>query len=257
MLDITVTAQLIKMARKKIGMTQQELANKVFRTKQAVSNWERGKNYPDEIAREDLEKVLNIKLHKEDMNSTIDLKPLSVPQLKSLTEIDKLNDLISQVDLIVKSVTVDMFEHTVRKMLTLTLLEILGHEIYYQQHIQKYYLEEPLDWDMIASDLECLINDDDDWILYEGHHYHSKKGLIGDKIYCMANQIGGELFEDFDETGFRKGFEQQIGRYGEACGYDLLKLLPRMDSDIMVIYKTVILDSIDICRSQLIEDSNS
>ena len=39
MLDINITAKIIKTARKKAGLTQDQLAEKIFVTKQAVSNW--------------------------------------------------------------------------------------------------------------------------------------------------------------------------------------------------------------------------
>lgn len=39
--------QQIKSYRTKLNMSQEELANKVFVTRQTVSNWETNKNYPD------------------------------------------------------------------------------------------------------------------------------------------------------------------------------------------------------------------
>lgn len=40
-------AQAIKERRKALGLTQQELANRLFVSRQTVSNWENGKNFPD------------------------------------------------------------------------------------------------------------------------------------------------------------------------------------------------------------------
>lgn len=37
----------IKQQRTKLGMTQAEVAEKLFVTRQTVSNWEQSKNYPD------------------------------------------------------------------------------------------------------------------------------------------------------------------------------------------------------------------
>lgn len=37
----------IKKYRQSIKLTQEELAEKIYVTRQTVSNWERGKNYPD------------------------------------------------------------------------------------------------------------------------------------------------------------------------------------------------------------------
>ena len=63
MLDLSTTAKLIKEARRRAGMTQDQLAEKLYVTKQAVSNWERAINLPDEQVRENIENSLGIKLH--------------------------------------------------------------------------------------------------------------------------------------------------------------------------------------------------
>ena len=45
-------ATLIKEYRTKTGMTQQELADKVFVTRQTISKWELGKSEPDNVSLE-------------------------------------------------------------------------------------------------------------------------------------------------------------------------------------------------------------
>lgn len=40
-------AEALKKRRQELGITQQELADKLFVSRQTVSNWENGKNYPD------------------------------------------------------------------------------------------------------------------------------------------------------------------------------------------------------------------
>ncbi|MFQ9891377.1 MAG: helix-turn-helix transcriptional regulator [Streptococcus sp.] len=52
-------ATLIKEYRTKTGMTQQELADKVFVTRQTISKWELGKSEPDNVSL-DLFKEMNI-----------------------------------------------------------------------------------------------------------------------------------------------------------------------------------------------------
>ena len=44
---MTSVGENIKNTRKKIGITQEELAEKLSVTRQAVSNWENGKTEPD------------------------------------------------------------------------------------------------------------------------------------------------------------------------------------------------------------------
>lgn len=43
-------SEMIKEARIKKGMTQQELANSVYVTRQTISKWELGKSIPDEVS---------------------------------------------------------------------------------------------------------------------------------------------------------------------------------------------------------------
>ena len=49
---------------------------------------------------------------------------------------------------------------------------------------------------------------------------------ISRKIHAIIYKIGAELFEDFDENGYRDGYIQQVAGEGESCGYDLIKLFP-------------------------------
>ena len=55
---------IIMQARKKINMSQNALAKKLFVTRQAVSNWELGKSYPDVSVVFKLCKILNIDIKK-------------------------------------------------------------------------------------------------------------------------------------------------------------------------------------------------
>ena len=53
-------ATLIKEYRTKTGMTQQELADKVFVTRRTISKWELGKSEPDNVSLDLLFKEMNI-----------------------------------------------------------------------------------------------------------------------------------------------------------------------------------------------------
>lgn len=46
-MDLIQTGKLIAESRKEKGLTQEQLANKLFVTKKAVSKWECGKGFPD------------------------------------------------------------------------------------------------------------------------------------------------------------------------------------------------------------------
>lgn len=47
MLDYSVIGNFIKEERQKLGLTQEELGEKLFVTRQAISKWEQGKSIPD------------------------------------------------------------------------------------------------------------------------------------------------------------------------------------------------------------------
>lgn len=249
MLDLSMTSKLIKEARRKANMTQDELAEKLYVTKQAVSNWERAINFPDEQVRENIEKTLGIKLRNERMNTPYN-PPFkgAIPSLKPLNEMKTVDEVSSAVNEIINCITIDNYVHVVNKMLYLVLMELIGYEIYFEGHCRKYFSDEPLDWATTASELDSLIKDSDSWLV-EDNNYHSTNGnVLSNKIELMAYYIGGELFEDFDENGYRDSFVQQIGGYGEECGHSLVSLIPELNTDISILFKVAIMDIIDILQ---------
>ena len=52
--------EAIRSRRIKLGLTQQQLADEIFVTRQTISKWELGKSVPDPISLELLDKVLNL-----------------------------------------------------------------------------------------------------------------------------------------------------------------------------------------------------
>ena len=255
MFDITRTATLIKRGREEAGLTQDQLAEMLYVTKQAVSNWERGKNLSDEGLRDQIEQVLQIKLHKEKM-STFASKPFltEVPEIKQLESIGEINELLGVVETIIASIKLKEYESVVKKLLYLTLVTLLGYEIYYEKHCCKYYSgehDDELDWASTACNLRDLIKNYDLWPMGKRWRDFRAESFIGKKFECMASRIGGELFEDFDDDGYCDGFVQQIGRCGESCGYDMINLLPDSNTDILVIYKAAVLDVAEMLDSTI------
>ena len=59
-MNLNKISSLIKKKRKSLGMTQTELANKLFVTEKAVSRWETGRGTPDISLLIPLSKELNI-----------------------------------------------------------------------------------------------------------------------------------------------------------------------------------------------------
>lgn len=54
------TGEAIRSRRMKLGLTQQQLADKIFVTRQTISKWELEKSVPDPISLELLDQVLNL-----------------------------------------------------------------------------------------------------------------------------------------------------------------------------------------------------
>ena len=247
MLDSTITGKIIKNARSKIGLTQEQLAEKLFVSKQAVSNWERGINLPDESVRNKLEELLDIKLRNDTVtnrrNTSLVKEGL---YLKPFAEITDMEEVFNAISSLVDTIVLSEYSSVVKRMIRLTLATVLGFEIYYQDHCRHFYSEEPLDWDCTAEDLQRLIDDSDDWLIDRVKLSFGVNGMIARKAKTMSFLIGGELFEDFDDEGYRDGFVQQIGKYADKTGEDLANLLPDSNTDIMLVYKNAIYDLIDV-----------
>ena len=62
-MDAEKTGKIISERRKKLNMTQKELADKLHITDKAVSKWERGLSFPDISVLIPLAEILNISLY--------------------------------------------------------------------------------------------------------------------------------------------------------------------------------------------------
>lgn len=62
-MDAKKTGEFICKSRKKLGMSQKELANKLNITDKAVSKWERGLSFPDISMLIPISEVLGISLY--------------------------------------------------------------------------------------------------------------------------------------------------------------------------------------------------
>lgn len=76
----------LKILRKKESLTQEELGNKLFVTKQAVYKWEKGNNYPDIDNLKNLSHIFKVKLD-DLLNEDLTLK-----QIKSKERVVFMNE---------------------------------------------------------------------------------------------------------------------------------------------------------------------
>ena len=236
MIDNIVLGKMIKDFRDKKGLTQDQLADMVFVTKQAVSNWERGKNRPDEAAREKLTEVLGIRFEGKGAEGE------SKVEIKQIEEIESLDELGLTIDKILETINIDgAYENTVKKLLEMTLWTIIGYERYKFHFDQKNLEGYEFDWGSIAWTLGSLVDEKESYPFEDFRKMESFVNYTGnsikDKLSCYSYTAGAELFEDFDEDGYRQGYPQLVGRYAERYGYLLCSLLPDADNDVMTMYK--------------------
>ena len=225
MIETKELGRYVRRARERAGLTQEQLAEKLFVSKQAVSNWERGANRIDEAVRERLEETLNISLtgkpeSEENMNLDI----------KKLEDIKNLKELYDAYDEILAEVPIDSaFEHSVRRLLHLLLMCVTGYELYINGYHKRNNADEyGIDgWQCISSNLFALLDDMEEYPIPRDNKKAEENHRMRDKIEYMCQTMGGELFEDFDDDGKRvSSFEADCARRGEYDGYDLLDLIP-------------------------------
>ena len=89
-MDLNKISNFIKMKRKELGITQDELAKKLFVTEKAISRWETGKGTPDISLLLPLSKELNIDV-SELLNGENKKSKNEVEQLIEYNEITKAN----------------------------------------------------------------------------------------------------------------------------------------------------------------------
>jgi len=178
----------IKQARTQKGYTQEQLADMLNVTKQAVSNWERGENRIDEGVRESLEEILCISLAP-----SFRRKEMGSKTIKPLEQIDNLDELLGYADQIVEKTPVDSaFSASVSKLLHLVLNVVLGYEIYAlsfkRKADEKENRENPnlpfpnittFDWNDVAEDLMALQDNDDVYPIPRKDNMHLiNKGVV-------------------------------------------------------------------------------
>lgn len=100
-MDLNKISNFIKRKRKELGMTQDELAEKLFVTEKAISRWETGRGTPDISLLLPLSKELNIEV-SELLNGEENKKPKNnIEQLLEYHEITKKNRFNIQFKLVV------------------------------------------------------------------------------------------------------------------------------------------------------------
>jgi len=104
-------------ARKNKNMTQEQLANLLHVGKQAVSNWENGKNDLDPDTMRRLERILGIQLQHRKPQTTVEF---CTEGIKDLRQIQNIREFKAQVETVMDQMPFDAaYGASVRRILTL------------------------------------------------------------------------------------------------------------------------------------------
>lgn len=246
MIDREQAGKLVKLAREKKGMTQEQLGLMIHCTKQQISNLERGKNNFTDEMKELLKKELEIDLFE--FFSKGEVERLSVREEngminKQLYDYKNMQDLRDSVNYILKEVECDpAFEKTVKKLLELTLYATIGYETYIMEPRRRSEEGYALEWGYIAWSIDNLINDSEKWPISDNSDWkHDNKSMLSRKLLYMADEIGAKYFEDFDEGGLKNGYAQQIGRSAEKSVYNIDNIIAGADNALITSYRAGIL----------------
>ena len=88
-MDTVKIGKFIAESRKSVGLTQEELAEKLYITDRAVSKWERGLSLPDASKMLDLCEILNISVNELLNGEKIDMKDYEKKTEELLIEMAK------------------------------------------------------------------------------------------------------------------------------------------------------------------------
>lgn len=151
-MNLNKISKLIKTKRKSLGMTQEELAEKLFVTEKAVSRWETGRGTPDISLLLPLSKVLNIEVAEL---LTGEEKKKDIEKILEYNELTKSNKYNIHFKLVITSYVLSIlifliylrFEYDpnielnyfIRLFLIIisSILIIIGNKIYGDNYVEK------------------------------------------------------------------------------------------------------------------------
>lgn len=105
-------AEIIQAERKKLGLTQNEVAKKIFVTRQAIISWESNKSVPDIYKLRDLSDVFNCDIGHlvgeyaettREINDVCEKTHLSENAIKNLVKYDKGSSIIEIINRLLES----------------------------------------------------------------------------------------------------------------------------------------------------------
>ena len=245
------------------GISQKELAEKLYVTPQAISQWVHGKSRPDQEYWKSLQEllginVINILFNTENTGET----KMNITPLEQTTDIETLNQAVNEI---VDNCLIDQtYKYTITEMLKHTLHLVIAYEIYYEE-ITHHHDDagEPVDWSWIADDIREMLMSDKAFpfpmpmgFKLSSFPFRNPGFLLSNQLEWMAYKIGGELFEEVAEERHTPEYLLNVGQKGEFSGYVLNSMLPSAENEVVTLFKVALFNLIKVLHSCECEDSD-
>ncbi len=195
MLNLIGIGLSISQLRKEKGLTQMDIADKLFVSHQAVSNWERGETMPDIAKLPVLAEILEVSIDKilGDSKTTNIVQSLTCSEQESLKSIGNISfDELSDIAPILKSNQVDELCESLDLELTmdqiLALAPYINNEIF--ERISNTYYEK----EGIESIVALAPYLSTSWIDSIARETYLLKGM--DVLVSMCPYISKDTFDD-------------------------------------------------------------
>ena len=235
-----IIANAIKEGRTNLGLTQEQLGEKLGYVKQTISNWETGKNdVPDEEI-ERLNETLGLNISKKALMNQEERKVRNM-MIKPLEEIDKFEDYFPVFDEAIRLVTENdssavPYKIVMRKFLCISTVCAL---------IEKKQLgwEESSLWEITGYKLLTIINANSFEIIeaerrsagIERQLELARKVILDS--YSNIYNIG-----EIDNIVLEEKYEETLADYSTAYINDIIAILPDTDNSFITVLMVYLLE---------------
>ena len=173
--------EIIEKALKRSGMTQKELAEKLYVTPQAVSKWVKGESEPSRENVIEICKILNVDLIKEKLKNERKDRIAMKQNHIALEDIDSIEKAKEETKLILEETKVaDNYKHSIIVLLNYLIPAVIGLTRHHFNKDKKKELS--IDYDSIFYNLESFFYED----------LLTKKRNELERVFYF---MGGDLFE--------------------------------------------------------------
>ena len=235
-----IIANAIKEGRKNVGLTQEQLGDKLGYVKQTISNWENGRNdVPDEDI-DRLNEVLNLKISKKALMN-MEERNMRKMMIKPLEEIDKFEDYCPVFDEAIRLVTENdssavPYKIVMRKFLYISTVCAMIDK-------KRLSWEESSLWDVTGYNLLTIINANSfEKIESEGRSVgiagqleRAKKKILDS--YSNVYNIG-----ELENIVLEEKYEETLADYATAYIDDIKAMLPNTDNSFMTVLMVYLME---------------